>query len=211
MPQTPPSRVVLSGHSVEEIVPLVQSHGFTLVESDPDLIICHGGDGTLIGAEREWPGVPKVSIQRSDVCKACPRHTPEAILKTLAAGEHTSTEHMKIRGEARGETLIGINEVLIHNAQVTSAVRYVVDIDGVPLGHEIIGDGLVVATPFGSSAYFRSITNSTFLVGIGLAFNNSTEPIDHLVLSPDDVIRVRITRGPALLASDNNPHHVPLD
>jgi NAD kinase len=48
-------------------------------------------------------------------------------------------------------------------------------------------------------------------VGIGLAFNNTIEPINHLVLSEDSAIRVVITRGPAQMAVDNNPGVIPVD
>jgi NAD+ kinase len=68
----------------------------------------------------------------------------------------------------------------------------------------------VAATPFGSSAYYRSITHSLFQVGIGLAFNNSTEPVDHMVLREDSLIEVTILRGPAIVAVDNNPERVSL-
>jgi NAD+ kinase len=205
------SRAVLTGRNLELLAPKVEAHGFAIVDTDPDLIICHGGDGTLVGSEREWPGVPKVALQRSEICRKCPRHGDDEILGAVARGECSRHEFLKVEAETKGRRLVGINEVLVHNAVVTSAVRYIVWINGGPLTHEIVGDGLVVATPFGSSGYFRSITNSTFQVGLGLAFNNSTEPLDHLVLNPDAEVRVRITRGPALLASDNNPEHVQLD
>ncbi|MBZ0266740.1 hypothetical protein K8I85_01160, partial [bacterium] len=94
--------------------------------------------------------------------------------------------------------------IIIHNPVPTSSVRYRVWIDDKEFSDdEIVGDGVVVATPFGSTAYYRSITGSIFRLGLGLAFNNSCEPVDHLVLPDDTVIRVRITRGPAILAADN--------
>jgi len=71
------------------------------------------------------------------------------------------------------------------------------------LGKEFIGDGLVVATPFGSTGYYRSITDSYFELGIGIAFNNSTEQADSLVVKEQRQIKVLITRGPALLYADN--------
>lgn len=204
-------RAVLVGRDLDEILPLLKRHGIAVVNNNPDLVISHGGDGTLLGAEREWPGVPKLALRRSAMCKKCDRHRDERVFAALAEGRLTRTEFMKVEAETRGERLVGINDVIVHNAHVTSAVRSLLWVDGERLTHEIVGDGLVVATPFGSTAYYRSITHSTFQVGLGLAFNNSTEPIDHLVLRPEAEIRVRITRGPALLASDNNPHVIQLD
>jgi NAD+ kinase len=118
---------------------------------------------------------------------------------------------LKLHAEAHGDTLIGLNDVIVHNSLPTSGVRYRVWIDERGFSDEIMGDGVVVATPFGSTAYYRSITRGTFRVGIGLAFNNSIEQVDHLVLGEDAVIRVQITRGPAIVVADNSPHAIPLD
>ena len=61
------------------------------------------------------------------------------VLESIAAGRVTRTELMKIEGCARGECLVGINEIVVHNGVVTSAVRLIVTVDGLPLGHEIVG------------------------------------------------------------------------
>ena len=54
----------------------------------------------------------------------------------------------------------------------------------------------------------RSITQSIFRVGIGLAFSNSTEEINHLVLDEKSHIAIRVFRGPALLMADNSPEMI---
>jgi len=99
----------------------------------------------------------------------------------------------------------------VHNARPTSSLRCRVFVDDQEFGHEIVGDGVVVATPFGSTAYYRSITRGIFHLGIGLAFNNSIEQVDHLVLGEDAHIRVRITRGPAVVVADNHPEMISLE
>jgi NAD+ kinase len=76
---------------------------------------------------------------------------------------------------------------------------------------QIVGDGLVVATPFGSTGYFRNITHSLFRVGIGLAFNNCSDPVDHIIVRNDTVIRAEVIRGPAVLVADNDPARLDLD
>ncbi|NUP88394.1 MAG: NAD(+)/NADH kinase [Candidatus Sumerlaeia bacterium] len=209
MPDRLFTRAVLAGHDLGEIRPLAEAHGFALVQSHPEIVICHGGDGTVLGAEREWPGVPKLALRRAGDHHRATDHG--ALLAAIAHGEGEMLEFVKVEAEVRGERLIGINEILLHNAVATSAVRYRIAIDRRPWGHEIVGDGLVVSTPFGSSGYYRSITHSTFEVGLGLAFNNSTEPLDHLVLRPEVIVGVRVTRGPAVLAADNNPAWITLD
>jgi NAD+ kinase len=48
-------------------------------------------------------------------------------------------------------------------------------------------------------------------VGLGLAFNNSIEQVDHMVLRENVCIRVRITRGPAIAVADNHPELIDID
>jgi len=80
------------------------------------------------------------------------------------------------------------------------------------VGGEIIGDGIVVATPsFGSTGYYKSITDSFFEVGIGLAYNNSTEQSDHVVLDENRIISIEITRGPAIIYADNQETSISLN
>lgn len=206
-------RAHLVGQGSRFIQSIAEQVGIEIVKSaaDVDFCICYGGDGTLLGAERDFPGLPKIPLRkRADLDKNELVKSFRQLLERVTSGEATETRLPKLRAVFAGKCQYAVNDILIHNANITSAVRYLVEIDGVQPFSEIVGDGLVVATPFGSSAYYRSITNSVIHVGIGLAFNNSTEPVNHLVLDPRSKIRVTVTRGPALLASDNNPEHIPL-
>lgn len=204
-------RVLLYTRFADEVLSEIERFGFELVTDKPEVVIAYGGDGTLLGAERAWPSVPKLHIRRGGSWEKCPRHETDAVLGRLRNGRISTSRLLKLEGSARGRTVVGLNDVTLHHARVSSAVRYRVLIDGKPYSGEIIGDGLVVATPFGSRAYYRSITHSIFKVGIGLAFNNSTELVNHLVLAEESRVEIEITRGPALLVSDNNPEHIPLD
>ncbi len=123
----------------------------------------------------------------------------------LAQGKLTVSELIKLEADCKGHRMLALNDIVLRNAVATIAVRYRVSIDGLPFSGEIIGDGLVVATPYGSSAYYRSITNSVIQTGIGIAFNNSTESINHLVISENSTLEIEITRGPAILTGDNAP------
>lgn len=204
-------RIVVLGEEANSILALVRQAGFSVVTESPDVVLTYGGDGLLLHSEREWPGVPKLALRNSRFGKKCEPRTVEDALARLARGELRASRQSKIRAEAAGQTRIGLNDIIVHNSRPTSSVRLRVWIDGRPFGGEIVGDGLVVATTFGSTAYYRSITRSIFRVGLGLAFNNSTESVDHLVLAEDARIRVRIERGPALVAADNDPEAIALE
>jgi len=206
-------KAYLIGQNSGTIKSIVHDLGIETVESiegKPDFCICFGGDGTLLGSERDYPGLPKVPIRQRPNDENAHREF-KTILERVVEGKHNVTYLPKIKASANGESMLAINDVVLHNSRVVSAVRFEVEIEGLQPFGEIVGDGLVAATPFGSSAYYRAITNSVIHVGIGLAFNNTTEPVNHLVLSEKTSIDIKINRGPAILVSDNNPRHIDLD
>lgn len=198
-------KVLLRGNNPEEVIPAAEKAGLKIVEKDPEIIVAYGGDGALLGAEREFPGIPKLPI-RDKTAPLCPAHSSyDKLCDLLLKGRLAKSEIIKIAGVCKGTRLVGINDVFIHNSNPVSAIRYRVWIDDEPYGHEVVGDGVGVATAHGSTAYYRSITHSVFRTGIGLAFSNSTEVTNHLVLPEDAVVKIRIVRGPAVLVADNNP------
>ncbi len=200
-------RVSFTGHDTEQIQLLAKHVGLDVVEveAEPEVIITYGGDGTLIGTETNYPGIPKLPMRDRKSCAKCPIHEDEAVLRRLSEGALEKSALKKLSATTQGKTILGVNDILLRNSDLRSAVRFQVYINDEPATDEMIGDGMVVATPFGSSAYFRSITHTTFRGGIGLAFSNCTEFLNHMVLLPDDVVSINIIRGPAHLTADNTP------
>jgi len=204
-------KVAVAGRDAADLLPLLDEIGIEEDDVHPDIVISYGGDGTLLGAVRDWPGLPKLAIRHARACRKCPDHENLVVLKCLAAGNVSRTALMQIAGVAKGQRLLALNDITLNKVSPVAGVRYRVWINQEPYSGEIVGDGVVVATPFGSSAYYRSITRSVFRIGIGVAFNNSTEPVDHLVLSEKDRLRLVVTRGPALLCADNAPDAVKME
>ncbi len=197
-------RVALVGQDVSSVEKLLPAYNMVRDDASPEAVISIGGDGTLLQAERLYPGIPKLPLRSSETSRKTHHHKADFLLEKLIAGVLIEVPQMKLEAAKGEHRLLALNDIIFHNKIVTSAVRYRVEINGYNHSGDIIGDGMTVATPFGSTAYYRSITHSIFQVGIGLAFNNSTEPVDHMVLSEDSTIRVCVVRGPALVAADNN-------
>ncbi len=201
----------LAGRHLEHLRELLRERGVETPAKGPwDFIVIRGGDGSLLGAERDFPGVPKLPIRDGEEAPLCPLHSAEAQIDMFLAGKLAKSVLPKISGEANGRSLLGVNDVFIHSRNMVSALRYKVWIDGELYASEIVGDGVGVSTVHGSTAYYRSITHSVFRVGIGLAFSNSTELVNHLVLPESSVIKFKISRGPAELVADNSPCSIAL-
>jgi len=213
-------KTILFGAEAETLRPLIERHpALSLDSNSPDVIVCFGGDGTLLSAELRWPGVPKVPIRNSRRGNRCIPHPPGAVLKRMAAGALSRTEFLKIEcsvqfkgNRSPSRHLVSMNEFNVHMGHINAAVRFKLWLDNDPYleGREILGDGLVVSTPFGSTAYFTQITRGIFHAGLGIAFKNTTELTSHLVVPDTVAVRILITRGPAALAFDNSPEYIDL-
>ena len=192
---------------------LLAERGFEIIrpEDDPEaLILCYGGDGAMLGAELRYPNRLKMPVRDCETAPHCRKHSLEWQLDAMMNGQLRESSLMKLQGTLGNMTRYAVNDVFIHNTNNVSALRYQVKIDDDIYAKEVVGDGVGVSTVHGSTAYYRSITHGSFRVGIGIAFSNSTELLNHLVLQEDSVIKVRILRGPSELVFDNSPDVTPL-
>lgn len=193
-------KVQITGKSAGELESLVKSLGFEIVSSNPDMIISYGGDGTLLSSERQYPGIPKLPLRNSQFCKKCVLHTDEVILTKLKEGKLKPAEYGKLETEVLYKKFYALNDFVVRNSDPTHTIRF--KVNGGPL---LIGDGIVISTPFGSSGYFKSITDQTFEKGFGVAFNNTTEKTAPLFLKDNESVTFQLIRGKATLSFDNSP------
>ncbi|MBI4035581.1 hypothetical protein HY383_01405 [Candidatus Daviesbacteria bacterium] len=192
-------KVLLYGKNSKNIQGLVTGLGFTIVTSNPEVIISYGGDGTLLSCEREYPGIPKLPIRNSLVCNKCLNHEDKYVLERLIKGRLKLTEQKKLETTLLYKTFHALNDFVIRNSDPVHTIRFRIN-----EGKLLIGDGIVVATPFGSTGYFKSVTRKTFIRGFGVAFNNITVATSPLLLKENDEVTFNLVRGKATLSYDNS-------
>lgn len=195
-------KLLLCGKNSKNIEKLVKDLGFQIVTSNPEVIISYGGDGTLLTAERQYPTIPKLPLRNSQICQKCAKHQDETMLKKLLEGRLQLREYRKIMTTILYKNLYALNDFVIRNSDPTHSIRFKTSQTANKL---LIGDGIVISTPFGSTGYFKSITGQTFDQGFGLAFNNTTEQIPPAFFKDQDQVIINLVRGKATLSFDNNP------
>ncbi|MFB6296391.1 MAG: NAD(+)/NADH kinase, partial [Halobacteriales archaeon] len=212
----------------------LRERGFDVVEAyDPDaVVVTIGGDGTILYAAREFPE-PTILPVRAGDSKGYRTHLDSErlveALERIETGErgdaYAVAEHRRIAAYRDGQQLQGgfdaLNEISLHHSSPTLAAVLGIRIRDGDEAYEldrVICDGVVVATPFGSTAYYRAITGGTFSHGLGIAFNNVHTPSDapaYRVVSPDGVVEVeRLTSehaSGAVLTRDNADETYELD
>ncbi|MGF1498229.1 MAG: hypothetical protein ACFB8W_15610 [Elainellaceae cyanobacterium] len=190
---------------VQDLAARVEQQGFQWSQDAPDFVITLGGDGTFLAAERTLPGVPKLLVRDSLVCYKCQNEPLDEMLALLQEDRGCIEEIIKLEVTHSDSQLLAVNDAILRNENLTQAIRFTVHESSKGIDVQAIGDGIVVATAFGATGYYRSVTRSAFSQGIGLAFNNPTEEQPPRILDESIELTVTLTRGIGQLAVDNNP------
>ncbi|OIQ87793.1 NAD kinase [mine drainage metagenome] len=123
-----------------------------------------GGDGTMLGVARELApcGVPLLGINsgRLGFITDIPETDWRAAIDALLGGEFEREQRAVLEGEVLrdGRSIfagIAVNDVVVNRSGATGLVELRVDVDGRPM-YVQRADGLIVATPTGSTAYALS-------------------------------------------------------
>lgn len=134
------------------------------MQPEQDLIVVVGGDGSLLSAARMAVAVnvPVIGINRgrlgflTDI-------SPESIEQQLAAvlaGEYLEEQRFLLHARIHDEELTyfsgnALNDVVLGRGRETHLIEFDVYIDGELVSH-YRSDGLILATPTGSTAYALS-------------------------------------------------------
>lgn len=211
----------LAAHHVEvvceaEAAPFLGLQGVSDEEvARVDLVICFGGDGTLIRAahmcsERGTP-ILGVYFGRFGFVTQCEGEEVGAALSMLMDGQARFEERMMIQAELmrNGQSLSSVhslNETVLQRAATDRMMIFSVIIDDLKVT-SYPADGVLVATPTGSTAYNLSaggpIVDPNLRLMILTAIAPHTLSARPLVLKPESVIRLSLqTVGDAVLSVD---------
>ncbi len=137
---------------------------------DCDLIISLGGDGTLLAALQHALrlDVPMLGVNMGHLgflTEIEPKDIDQAVPR-LAVGDYTLDERMML--SVRGSDICALNEVTVIRAPSSRRIlTLAVYVDG-RLTQHFAGDGLIVATPTGSTGYSMSAGGAIVSPGVDL-------------------------------------------
>ena len=127
--------------------------------SKVDLIIVFGGDGTLLNSARKYlkNNIPILGINMGNVGFLTDVKTEdfESIIQDILNGKFDIEERNLVSASFLNETVYGLNEIVIHSGAYTQLMRYRLSVND-KVVYEQRSDGLIIATPTGSTAYALS-------------------------------------------------------
>ncbi|MEM5793646.1 MAG: hypothetical protein QXS48_04800 [Candidatus Aenigmatarchaeota archaeon] len=197
---------IVSPLKKERILRVAKKFGFEISDKKPELVVCYGGDGTILYAERVFPGILKLVIKKpTSVCKKCEYKLSELnkVLREVSKRNYEIVEEVKLEARVKGKKLFALNEIQLHNKNPARAIKFSVYAEGRKF-ENLLGDGVIVSTPYGSTAYYSSTGGKPFKKGIGISFNNlHRKKIKSFVIPENSSVRIKVLRGPALVLADN--------
>ncbi len=135
-----------------------------------DVLLSFGGDGTLLRTAHRSDGVPilGVNMGRLGFLTKVEVGELEAVLEAVEAGESGVEERMTLSVEIDADLgdvpAWALNDVVVDKSGTTSMIQVEATVDGRHL-NTYWADGLVVATPTGSTAYALSVGGPILVPG----------------------------------------------
>ncbi|MBN1495805.1 MAG: NAD(+)/NADH kinase [Spirochaetes bacterium] len=132
--------------------------------NSPELIIVIGGDGTVLRTSRLFcgTGTPIFGINRGRLGfltefnpDEYPHHLKRVLEGNFNSMERLVLEAILIRDGGEVMSLCFLNDAVIHKGSISRPIRLEMKIDGNFLS-TYTGDGLIISTPTGSTAYSLS-------------------------------------------------------
>lgn len=171
-----------------------------------DVLVCFGGDGTLLHAagDATLHDVPVMGVNMGSVGFMAELERGElSLLSRLAAGDYRIEERMMLQVRVlRGEKVLAedlaLNDAVISKGSIARVAELEVCANDIPV-MSITGDGIIVATPTGSTAYSMSAggpivepTSREIILTPVCAHQLATRA---MIFSPDRIITVQMPKN----------------
>lgn len=171
--------------------------------SKADLIIVFGGDGTLLASARRYLkfNIPILGINMGTVgfLTDIKIEDFESVIKDIIDGNCKIEERNLVSATFNNTTVYGLNEIVIHSGAYTQLMRYRLSVNK-KVVYEQRSDGLIIATPTGSTAYALSaggpIIHPELDVWTILPMLPQSISSRPFVISSNEEVKVNLLRGP---------------
>lgn len=165
-----------------------------------DAVIALGGDGTILQAVRTFPGVAVLGFNLGGLgyLAAVGRDSFDDALSCLANGRYCVSERCMLSVSGKdGASAIALNDIVLSREMSGRSVRIDLSADG-KFVTGYLADGLIFATPTGSTAYSLSAGGPVLLPDSGSFVVTPLNPhalgVRPLVIR-DDVTFTAVTRS----------------
>ncbi len=163
-----------------------------------DLCLVFGGDGTILRSLSRLLGtrVPTLGVNYGNVgfLASLPREGWESGLESVLRGDYRVVELLTVDVQLAGEHFSAVNDVILSRVAPRHVLQLEYEVAGVTVG-SMFCDGLIIASPTGSTAYNLSCGGPIVEWNAGVLVLNFIAPhslgFRPVILRPDHVITAR--------------------
>ena len=212
----------------DNLIPILKNHGYEVMEEyseDADLLLCIGGDGTFLSFVHKcgFPTAKIVGINTGHLgfFQESSANDLDETIEDIDNGNYKiqviKPVQAKVYNAEREFLRIGINEILVRGPY-SHATHFSVSIADTKV-QDFSGDGILVSTPVGSTAYNYSLDGALVspdldtlqLTPIAPMNTNAYRSFHSSILLPaSQTVTIsgigRSTRGTVLLSFDGRTH-----
>jgi NAD+ kinase len=185
--------------------------------SGAELVICLGGDGTVLHVARLLIGTPAVilgvNMGRLGFLTELDGHEVRERLAEVLSGAGRIEERTLLSVKAQGENFPALNDAVIGRATLSRAIQLAVDVEGIRIA-DYRCDGVIVASATGSTAYALSVggpilaPESSDIIVVPVAPHLAAQ---HAVVLPKgETVRVTLEPGQEAVLSVDGQHDLTL-
>jgi NAD+ kinase len=192
----------------EDLAPLsaVLTGATSGIPDDCQMIVAIGGDGTILKYARRYVdrATPLVGLKCGRLGFLA-ESSQERVLALLTGGAYTVQNRMRIlcrvvRPRRPVDEFSALNDVVVHSTGYSRMVTMRVAVGG-KLLREFSADGLIIATPTGSTAYSLSaggaVVEPTLDAIVLTPLNPHTMSMRPMVLDSTETVTVRVVSAPS--------------
>lgn len=198
---------------------LVQLHEYGASVCNPvssqetDIVAVLGGDGTLLRAVRALQGLAKpfwvVNCGHLGYLSDCEKEEAPGALRKILQGDYRLEKRTQLCGMIESiPKLSALNEIIFHRGACTHALRFEISVNGTT-AMKYRGDGLIISTASGSTAYNLSAGGPVLMPEMELLALTPICPqtlsAAPLVISARDTVEVKWAM-PAYEGIDEKPY-----
>lgn len=205
---------------------------------DADLLVVLGGDGTILNTVRQLDSVMKpvfgINVGTLGFLTCAPASEYAEAVRCIAAGHMTFSDRtlldVSINEGGAQRVITGLNDAVLSRGAISRLIKLRTRVNGEELT-EFNADGLIVATPTGSTAYSLSaggpiltpdsgalvitpicphvLTNRSIIVGENSVIDIDAEPDNPVYLTVDGGEPIELDPG-AVVTVRKSPRTLPL-
>ena len=194
----------LSLNSQAKVQNLLQQKIAEYEKKTKNIAIAYGGDGTILDVVRQTKGdIAIIPIRNYGLCKKHSDHL-------MAILDGTTDEKLKLtlcpfieyNFSAATAKDRGIAEIVVKNIDPTCALRFNLYVGEKAYMKNVVADGIIMSTAYGSTGYFKSVARCIFnMDAIGIAFIAPTQGINNVVVGSTKKIRVEFIRSADIIVT----------